>query len=61
MRPRVQNALHAIVLTHGVRRGHALWNPEGQALLASLPLPTHTAERRRLRRHTDGRLRRLFG
>jgi transposase len=46
MRTRVQNALHAIVLAHGVRRGHALWNREGQALLASLPLPPHTADRR---------------
>src|SRR5437867_4112289 len=35
MRTRVQNALHAIA--HGVRRGHTLWNREGQALLASLP------------------------
>ena len=35
MRTRVQNALHAIVLAHGVRRGHTLWNREGQALLAS--------------------------
>jgi hypothetical protein len=32
MRTRVQNALHAIVLAHGVRRGHTLWNREGQAL-----------------------------
>ena len=46
MRTRVQNALHAIVLAHGVRRGHTLWNREGQALLASLPLTPHTADRR---------------
>ena len=46
MRTRVQNALHAIVLAHGVRRGHTLWNREGQALLASLPLAPHTADRR---------------
>src|SRR3989475_12110790 len=46
MRTRVQNALHAIALGHGVRRGHTLWNREGQALLASLPLPPHTADRR---------------
>src|SRR6266404_4303234 len=46
MRTRVQNALHAIVLAHGVRRGHTLWNREGQALLTSLPLPPHTADRR---------------
>jgi hypothetical protein len=31
---RVQNALHAIVLAQGVRRGHTLWNRDGQALLA---------------------------
>ena len=47
MRTRVQNALHAIALAHGVRRGHTLWNRDGQALLASLPLPPHTADRRR--------------
>jgi transposase len=35
MRTRVQNALHAIAMAHGVRRGHTLWNREGQALLAS--------------------------
>src|SRR6266516_177726 len=46
MRTRVQNALHAIVLAHGVRRGHTLWNLDGQALLASLSLPPHTADRR---------------
>jgi transposase len=46
MRTRVQNALHAIAIGHGVRRGHTLWNREGQILLASLPLPPHTADRR---------------
>ena len=46
LRTRVQNALHAIALAHGIRRGHALWNREGQALLASLPLAPHTADRR---------------
>ncbi len=44
MRTRVQNALHAIAMAHGVRRGHTLWNREGQALLASLPLAPHTAQ-----------------
>jgi hypothetical protein len=34
------------VLAHGVRRGHTLWNRDGQALLASLPLSPHTADRR---------------
>src|SRR4029077_19542023 len=46
MRTRVQNALHAIAMAHGVRRGHTLWNREGQALLALLPLAPHTAHRR---------------
>jgi transposase len=46
MRTRVQNALHAIVLAHGIRRGHTLWNRDGQALLASLPLAPYTADRR---------------
>jgi hypothetical protein len=46
MRTRVQNALHAIAMAHGVRRGHTLWNREGQAWLASLPLAPHTAHRR---------------
>src|SRR6266851_5757410 len=46
MRTRVQNVLHAIVLAHGVRRGHTLWSREGQAWLASLPLAPHTAHRR---------------
>jgi len=45
MRTRVQNALHAIAMAHGVRRGHTLWNREGQAMLASLPLAPHTAHR----------------
>src|SRR3989454_8529273 len=37
MRTRVQNALYAIALAHGVRRRHTLWNRDGQALLAALP------------------------
>jgi transposase len=46
MRTRLQNALHAIALAHGVRLGHTLWNRDGQALLSSLALPPHTADRR---------------
>ena len=46
MRTRVQNALQAMALSHGVRRGHALWNRGGQAAVAALPLPPHAAERR---------------
>jgi transposase len=46
LRTRVQNALHAIVRGYGVQRGHALWNRDGQAMLASLPLLPHAAHRR---------------
>jgi hypothetical protein len=46
MRTRVQNALHAIAMAHGVRRRHALWSREGQGPLASLPMAPHTAHRR---------------
>ena len=63
MRTRVQNALHAIAMAHGIRRGHALWNREGQALLASLPLTPHTADRRSelqaLYQHLNARVDRL--
>jgi transposase len=46
MRTRVQQALQAIALSHGVRRGPTLWSRDGQAVLASLPLPPHAAYRR---------------
>jgi transposase len=46
LRTRAQNALHAMVLGSGVRRGHALWSRDGQAMLTSLPLPPHAAHRR---------------
>jgi transposase len=46
MRTRVQNALHAIALGEGVRRGATLWSHDGQAVLASLPLAPHAAHRR---------------
>jgi transposase len=63
LRTRVQNALHAIALAHGIRRGHALWNREGRALLASLPLAPHTADRRSelqaLYQHLNERVDRL--
>src|SRR5580692_12244231 len=38
LRTRIQNALQAIALANGLRRGHTLWNRDGQALLAALPL-----------------------
>jgi transposase len=63
LRTRVQNALHAIVLGYGVQRGHALWNRDGQAMLASLPLPPHAAHRRdelqALYQQLDGQVDRL--
>ncbi len=46
LRTRVQNALQAIALAHGLRRGPSLWSKRGQDLLASLPLGPHTAHRR---------------
>jgi len=50
---------------HGARRaaGHTLWNREGEALLASLPLAPHTAHRRSelqaLYQHLDAHVDRL--
>lgn len=46
MRTRVQHALQAIALGHGVRRGATLWGRDGQAVLAALPLASHAAHRR---------------
>jgi transposase len=46
MRTRVQNALQAIALANGLRRGPSLWNQAGQDQLASLPWAPHTAHRR---------------
>ena len=46
MRTRVQNALQAIALANGLRRGPSLWSQAGQHKLASLPLAPHTAHRR---------------
>jgi transposase len=46
MRTRVQNALQAIALAHGIRRGPTLWSREGQAALAALVLPPHATHRR---------------
>jgi transposase len=61
----VQNTLHAIVLAHGVRRGHTLWNRDGQALLASWSLPPYTADRRSelqaLYQHLHAHIDRLDG
>jgi transposase len=46
MRTRVMNALQGLALAHGIRRGAGLWSRDGQATLASLPLPPHTSDRR---------------
>jgi transposase len=46
MRTRVQNALQAIALANGLRRGPSLWSQAGQDKLASLSLAPHTAHRR---------------
>src|ERR1700674_4940143 len=46
MRTRVQNALQAIALANGLRRGPSLWSQAGQHAMASLPLAPHTAHRR---------------
>jgi len=45
-RTRVPNALQAMALGHGVRRGHRLWSREGQAALTTLSLPAHARYRR---------------
>ncbi len=46
MRTRIQNALQAIALANGLRRGPGLWSRAGQCTIASLPLAPHTAHRR---------------
>ena len=46
LRTRIQNALQAIALANGLRRGSSLWSESGQEAIASLPLATHTAHRR---------------
>ena len=46
IRTRVQNALQAIALAHGLRRGPGLWSYDGQAKIAFLPLLPHASYRR---------------
>jgi transposase len=41
LRTRVQQALQAIAMSHGLRRGTTLWSRGGQAVLAALSLPPH--------------------
>jgi transposase len=46
IRTRVPNALQAIALGHGLRRGSSLWSEAGQHAMASLSLTRYRAERR---------------
>jgi transposase len=46
IRTRVQNALQAIALSQGLRRGSSLWSKMGQHAISSLSLTRYTAERR---------------
>src|SRR5205085_1002821 len=46
MRTRVQNALQAIALGHGLRRGQGLWTRDGQAALSAITLPPNADARR---------------
>jgi transposase len=46
LRVKIQNALQAIALAHGLRRGSSLWTQAGQQAIASLPLSPHAAYRR---------------
>ena len=46
IRTRIQNALQAIALANGLRRGSGLWSQDGQRTIASLPLAPHAAYRR---------------
>jgi len=46
LRTRVMNALQGLALAQGIRRRAALWSRAGQATIAALALPPHTADRR---------------
>ena len=46
LRTQVQNALQAIALANGLRRGPGLWSYDGQAKIAFLPLAPHASYRR---------------
>ena len=46
IRTRIQNALQAIALANGLRRGPSLWSYDGQAKIAFLPLLPHASNRR---------------
>src|SRR6202007_2664456 len=63
IRTRIQNALQAMALANGLRRGPSLWSYDGQAKIAFLPLPPHTSLRRSalqaLYRHMDEEIEKL--
>jgi transposase len=46
IRTRIQNALQAIALANGLRRGPGLWSHDGQTKIAFLPLLPHASYRR---------------
>ena len=46
IRTRIQNAMQAIALANGLRRGPSLWSYDGQAKIAFLPLLPHASNRR---------------
>ena len=46
IRTRIQNALQAIALANGLRRGPGLWSYDGQTKIAFLPLLPHASYRR---------------
>src|ERR1700732_572054 len=46
LRVKIQNALQAIALANGLRRGSSLWTRAGQQAIAALPLSPHAAYRR---------------
>jgi transposase len=46
LRTKIQNALQAMALAHGLRRGSSLWTQAGQQAIASFPLSPHAAYRR---------------
>ena len=46
LRVKIQNALQAMALANGLRRGSSLWTQAGQHAIAALPLSPHAAYRR---------------
>ena len=46
LRVKIQNALPAIALANGLRRGSSLWTPAGQQAIGSIPLSPQVAYRR---------------